>query len=53
MMKKTDKIAELKRASDAMYAEYLNARDTDKGAADFAWEQYQSFVLQIERLEAK
>lgn len=53
MVKQTEQITELKKAANAMYEEYVAKRDTDKGAADYAWEMYLSLDRQIEQLEAK
>ncbi len=47
----TSKIEELKRGADAMYAEYVAKRDTDKGAADYAWEMYRQLDKEMQKAE--
>jgi hypothetical protein len=50
-MTRQSKITELKTASSAMYAEYIAKRNSDAGAADYAWDMYQQLDLQLERLQ--
>ena len=46
-------IADRKRESKAMHAEYVEKRDADKGAADYAWETSERLDKEIEQLEAE
>ena len=44
-------IADRKQESKAMHAEYVAKRDTDKGAADYAWEMMERLDREVETLE--
>jgi hypothetical protein len=49
----TKAIADRKQESTAMHAEYVAHRNTESGAADYAWETSERLDKEVERLEAE
>jgi hypothetical protein len=46
-------IADRKRESKSMYAEYVAKRYTDKGLADYAWQMMEQLDREAEELESQ